>query len=167
MRVIIPVEQRYGTKRIDCHPPHHVSVVVATTAAGGHLTHQIILPVKKIPRDVEDFVSKSNEKWAFSGQKKGFINKSLWRDWVYMVLDPYVTTQRKSLGNDCCCLLLTDSHSSRLDCKALEHLIELGVDVLTFESHTTHVNQPNDRGKSIFQLFVFNFFWSFRYFQSL
>lgn len=83
--------------------------------------------------------------FAITGQSSGWMTCEKFREWVKVILLPYVQKKRLQLGKpDQKALLLVDGHSSRADSESLALLKENGVEVMLLVPHSSHLTQPLD-----------------------
>ena len=121
----------------------HITLVCAVAADGSTLKTTVILPLKHFPRELQDM----SEEFHWAGQQAGWIDSSIYRDWVVRVFVPEVLRRREACGNVYePALLWVDGHSSRADPEAIAHLTNNGIDVAVIPAHTSHLLQPLDRG---------------------
>ena len=122
-------------------PGMHITVMICISAAGVLLRPFVILPLKSVPEDLEEF--KVYMTIATNGGS-GWINTRLLRQWTREILVPYITDLRRQFGKQMPALVLCDNHSTRADPTFLTMLHDNGITLLTLPAHTSHILQPPD-----------------------
>ena len=122
----------------------HVTMIFCASADGLHIRPTAILPeIKNMPQDAVF----ARNWFHFSSSTTGWINETIYSEWVTKVFIPYVDCKRVTLGQPAApALLLLDGHSTRSSEIAKAALSAANVAVLVIPSHTSLVLQPLDRG---------------------
>ncbi len=121
----------------------HITLVFCISADGEHMKPSVILPLKEFPISCLEIASR----FYWSGQSSGWMTAEIFKNWATKALIPHVQARRMvlNLPNERA-LLFLDSHESRRCPDALDALREANIDVFTFLSQISHIDQPLDNG---------------------
>jgi hypothetical protein len=143
IRVIVPKDS--VPVRVDSNESEgmHITLVFCIAADGEHMKPSIILPLKQFPLSLAELAHKFH--WA--GQSAGWMTAEIFKNWAIQGFIPHVNARRVAINcpNERA-LLFLDSHESRRSPEALQALQDANIDVYTFLSHSSHIQQPLDRG---------------------
>ncbi len=143
IRVIVPKDS--VPVRVDSNESEgmHITLVFCIAADGEHMMPSIILPLKQFPLSLAELAHKFH--WA--GQSAGWMTAEIFKNWAIKAFIPHVNARRVAINcpNERA-LLFLDSHESRRSPEALQALQDANIDVYTFLSHASHIQQPLDRG---------------------
>lgn len=141
--VIIPKSASYAPIMQD-PSMEHITLVSCISAEGTSLTSTIIFNHKTIPSLLSAYVK--NGIINISGQKKGWMTKEIFLDWIKWFIKQ-VNDKRKKFGLplNTPAMLVLDGHSSRLCPESWKLLKENYIHCTTLPAHTSHVLQPLDR----------------------
>ncbi|GCA63814.1 DDE superfamily endonuclease, CENP-B-like [Kipferlia bialata] len=140
--VYSPTTKHYANLRKETASTFHCTCLVSINAAGTPMVPLFILPLKKVPPELEAFVRQ--DECTLAGHESGWISQKIFRDWCKLFVEH--CDEQRALHNapDQRCVLLSDGHNSREDVEALKILKEGNVDLVVFPAHTTHLLQPLD-----------------------
>ena len=143
IRVIVPKDS--VPIRVDSNESEgmHITLVFCVAADGEHMKPSLVLPLKQFPFSLAELAHKFH--WA--GQSAGWMTAEIFKNWAINAFIPHVNARRVAINcpNEDA-LLFLDSHESRRSPDALQALKEANIDVYTFLSHASHIQQPLDRG---------------------
>ena len=128
----------------ECLGSEHITSCVSMSVAGNYTTPFIIVPLKKCPKSLMEYVNSGHI--ALGGQDSGWIDKTLFEKWVDSFID-YVKSTREKLGlQGKKAVLILDGHSSRISSIAAKKLEENNILEITLPPHTSHILQALDVG---------------------
>lgn len=119
----------------------HISIGLCISATGGFVKPLLILPLKRFPE-----VHPSVEKFfVFSGQQNGFIDNSIWHEWVKNFFIPHINNIRRQLNlPNQIALFIVDSHSTRKHEPTRLLFVSHNIYVLILPAHSSATLQPLD-----------------------
>lgn len=144
-KVLVAANKKWGV-RAEADTSQHITAVVTIAADGSYLPVLIILPLAKLPPDVDQSKYPMFE-WAF--QTNGWINCGIFEKYCRETVIPELKRRRAVLEKQGIMnargLLYVDGHSSRNNQELMEEFAANGIDVQCFVAHTSHIAQPLDR----------------------
>lgn len=119
----------------------HMSLGLCVSASGSYVRPLLILPLKNLP----PLLPQVTTFFSFSGQLNGFIDNSIWHEWVKNVLIPHINKIRQQLGKpNQKALFIVDSHSTRKHQPTILLFEENNICVIILPAHSSTILQPLD-----------------------
>jgi hypothetical protein len=122
----------------------HMTMGVCVFADGSHAKHLLILNLLTLPPELDQDFWELHPATAICGQRKGWIDKDILASHFRAAVLPHFMKQRETQGSSYRGLLLLDAHASRINEKLWQEFADNDIDVMTFVSHASHVQQPLD-----------------------
>ncbi|KAH7815491.1 putative DDE superfamily endonuclease [Monocercomonoides exilis] len=143
LSVVHPKNENPGFRK---EPPKMAnSTLVAAVAADGFVLPSVILwPSKSLPDEMKPLLSQALDIWP---NGSGWMGCNQFKKYALTTLLQGIIDRRKRMSlENSRCLLLIDSHISRVDPTIWREFQKENIDVVTFIPHSTHIAQPLDRG---------------------
>lgn len=118
----------------------HVTLLICVSASGYALKTLAIISRLTVP----EFPPEVTSSFDITGNKKGWMTKEIFRNWLFNSFIPQVTYMREYCQANEPVLLILDNHVSRND---LDHDLlwsTYNLKILFIPAHTSHILQPLD-----------------------
>lgn len=120
----------------------HITIFLAISASGDAMKPLCILPLVNLPENLPETVT---EYFNFSGQKNGWINSAIYRDWIENDFVAEVERVRAKMNKpNAPALLLSDGHSTRQNIPAVKALEANNIHTIIAPAHSSTILQPLD-----------------------
>ena len=143
-KIIIPKGEKQGWKVDNFDKASHITAMITINAAGDDFAPYVIAPLKRLPKDLTQFVA--GGKINIGGSPNGWINDECFTEWSNWLITR-VKEIRETYGFDPTkrAILLLDGHNSRDNREVMENFKKNFIEVVIFPPHLTHIMQPFDK----------------------
>ena len=143
---IVPIEHQTNEVFFSIDRSEKRSTLIAGIAANGNsLKPLIIIPRKSFEIELYE-VGYTQETCILVHQENGYINTTIFFEWIHRILIPYFETERKKINYQGYAILLMDGCSSHKTNDIEEILFDNGIIVQYLPAHTSDQVQPLDVG---------------------